>query len=129
MDFAVCGVSGTPERSTRSVAFPQQPGSAGHGLTDVDGGVRPGREGADRRSHDLLPGVVDGEERPAGIRPGRQPGELARYEAAGVQAVAGGDREHSGPLCRSSNEGWRVSCALTSSHTPRQDCAPVGFVK
>src|SRR6058998_1207161 len=100
IDFGVCGVSGNPERSFGPVDFPQEPRTAGHGLTDVDAGGRPGREGADyrdlvcRRLHDLLPGPFDGDEWPPKIRDGRQLAELAQYMAEDVQAMANRDREY-----------------------------------
>src|SRR5207237_1174508 len=86
-------------------AFTRSPAAAAHGPPGRDAGGRPGRQGAvhrtlvGRRFHDPLPGLSDGDERPAEIRDGRQVGELAEYVGEEVKAVADGDREQVGPVC------------------------------
>jgi hypothetical protein len=105
IDLGLRLVGGDPERSVGSVDFPQESGTAGHGLADVDAGSPPGGEGADdrdlvgRRFHDLLSGLCDVDKRPARGRHGRQVGELAQHVVEDVQAVADGDREHVGSVC------------------------------
>src|SRR6266511_606104 len=49
IDLGLGGVGGDPERSVGSVDLPQEPGTAGHCLTEVEAGGRSGREGADHR--------------------------------------------------------------------------------
>src|SRR2546422_5532643 len=61
-DLRQCGVSGDPQGSVGSVDLPLEPTTAGHCLTDVNIGSRPGSEGADHRHLiggwfcDLVPG-------------------------------------------------------------------------
>src|SRR5712691_3432913 len=75
-DLRQCGLSGDPQSSVGSVDLPLEPDTAGHCLTDVDAGSRPGHEGADLRDliggcfHDLLPGPFDSDQWPANIRNG-----------------------------------------------------------
>ena len=70
----------------------------------MDAGSRPRSERADHRDlvgrglHDLLPGLLDRDERPAQLRYRRQGGELAQYVAQRVQTVADCDRECVGPV-------------------------------
>ena len=103
-DLGLRLVGADPERSVGAVDLPQEPCSAGHGLTDVDAGGRPGCEGADhrdlvgRRLHDPLPGPFDRDERPAEIGHGREVGELAQHVIEEVHAVTERDREHVGPV-------------------------------
>ena len=90
----------------------------------MDGGGRPGREGANHRDlvgsrfHDLLAGFLDGDQRPPKIRHGRQIGELAQYVVEGVQAVADGDREHVGPVCLVEHVGVCLDDDITRDRHP-----------
>ncbi len=67
-DLRQCGVSGDPQGSVGSVDLPLEPATAGHCLTDVDTGSRPGRVSYARgdRQSSRLPRAVS-----LGVKPGR----------------------------------------------------------
>ena len=86
-----------------------------------------------RRFHDLLSGLLDGDQGPAEIGHGGQVGELAQDVVEDVEAVADGDREQVGAVCLVEHVGVGLDHAATRDRQPdhgrREDLADVSVAE